>query len=67
MGQDEDIQELYSFRDMLAKLVIANDNYAPIFLRIEDEITRAEACIAAKRAGNVLEQARAIAARQRAI
>lgn len=64
MGQDADINELYSFRELLAKLVVANENYAPIFLRIEDEIAVEERRLAAERAGSVLEQARAIAARQ---
>lgn len=66
MRQAKDISKLYSYRDMLAGLVIANDNYAPIFLRVEDEIAAAEAYIAAKGTGDVLARARAIA-RQKAI
>jgi len=52
-----DLQRLEAARDALAKLVLADPVYVPIFQRIEEDI----ALIEAARSGDALTRARAIA------
>jgi len=52
-----DLLQLEYARDMLAKLVLADPVYVPIFQRIEEEIALTEAA----RSGDALTRARAIA------
>lgn len=63
----DDLPKLYIYRDKLAELVVQNDSYAPIFLRIEQIITTLEAEQAAHDAKDMLARARAIASRQNAM
>lgn len=63
----DDLAKLYVYRDKLAELVVKNDNFSPVFLRIEQEITALEAERAARDAKDVLSRARAIASRQKAM
>lgn len=63
----DDLPKLYIYRDKLAELVVQNDYFSPLFLRIEQEITTMEAERAAHDAKDVLARARAIASRQKAI
>lgn len=55
-----DLKKLYGYREKLAVLVVNNSVYAPIFLRVENEIAAAEALSAVCDADNLLDRARAI-------
>ncbi len=57
VATQDDLQRLYAARDKLAKLVLADPVYSPIFQRIEEEIALAEAATH----GDALARARAIA------
>jgi hypothetical protein len=61
MNRVADIAKLKQFRAELAKLMLSNESYAPIFLRLEQEIEFIEEYLAAKAANDLLERARAIA------
>ncbi|MBR9893814.1 hypothetical protein GYB14_19135 [bacterium] len=50
-----DLSRLHRARDKVARLVVADPAYAPIFQRLELEIAEAEA------AGDILARARAVA------
>lgn len=52
-----DLQRLHAARETMAKLVLDNPVYVPIFQRIEEEIAHAEAATS----GDALARARAIA------
>lgn len=67
MKQAEDLTKLCQYRDKLAALVVDNAAYAPVFIRIEDEIAAAEAFIAANDVNDLLARARAISFHQRAM
>lgn len=54
------LKRLYAAREKVAKLVVADLVYLPIFERLEAEIAAEEA------AGDAIERARALVARQRA-
>lgn len=66
MKQVEDIAKLKQFRSKLAKLMLSNESYAPIFLRVEQEITFIEEYLAATSTDDLLELARAIARHHKA-
>lgn len=63
----DDLPKLYIHRDKLAELVIQNENFSPIFLRVEQEIVSLEEEKAAHDAQNAVARARAIASRQKAM
>lgn len=54
-----DLLRLHRARDKVARMVVADPAYAPIFQRIEAEIAEAEA------AGDILARARAVAQKAR--
>lgn len=56
-----DLQRLHAARAKVAKLVVSDPAYAPIFVRLEHEITLAQA------EDDVMARARAIVARQSAM
>ncbi len=56
-----DLQRLHSAQAKVAKLVVADPAYAPIFVRLEHEISLAQA------EGDVMARARAVVARQSAM
>ncbi|WP_110807484.1 hypothetical protein [Rhodobacter viridis] len=63
----DDLAKLYIYRDKLAELVIHNESFSPVFLRVEQEIASLEEEKAAHDAQNVVARARAIASRQKAM
>lgn len=67
MKQINDLTKLYTYRDKLAQLVIENDAYSPVFLRIEKEISIGEQLLAVQASNDMLTHARLIATSQRAI
>lgn len=67
MKQADDLTRLYTYRNKLAQLVVENEAYGPIFLRIEKEIAIGEKLLAVQASNDMLAHARLIAAGQRAI
>lgn len=56
-----DLQRLHAAQAKVAKLVVSDPAYAPIFVRLEHEISLAQA------EGDVMARARAVVARQSAM
>lgn len=67
MKQADDLKKLYLYRDKLAKLVVEDGAYGPIFLRVEQEIAHGEKLLAVRSGSDVLARARLIASAQKAM
>lgn len=67
MKQAHDLAKLKAYRDKLARLVIENKDYSPVFLRVEQEIAAGEQFLAVQSSDDLLAHARLIAGNQRAI
>lgn len=63
MRSIDDLEFLYVYRQKLAELLVENETYSPIFLRLDSEISSLEEEKAARDAGDAIERARAIARR----
>ena len=67
MRSTSDLEKLYGHRRKLAELVVHNEAFGPVFIRVEQEILSLEQDLAAKEANDVLARARAIVSRQKAM
>lgn len=67
MKQADDLKNLCQYRDKLAKLVVENGAYAPIFVRIEQEIATGEQFHTSQAGDDPLALARLIASAHRAM
>lgn len=67
MKRADDLNKLYQYREKLAKLVVEDGAYGPIFLRVEHEIAYGEKLLAMRTGSDVLAHARLIANAQKAM